>query len=92
MKQLSDLTAWSHFSGVVNGQCIIGRKVNDRVAICQNYTSDDKTWSAPVDFGTEYFSIDSLNQDEIDTYRKSGWFNENFYKEYDRYDNLLKAA
>jgi hypothetical protein len=92
MKQLSELTAWAHFEGVINGQYIIGRKVNDRVAVCQNFTSNDKTWSAPVDFGTEYFSIKSLSQTKIDNYRKSGWFNENFYKVYENYGNLLKAA
>ena len=92
MKQLSDLTAWAHFEGVVNGQYVIGRKVNDRVAICQSFTSNDKSYSVPVDFGTEYVSISSLNQDDIDTYRKHGWFNENFYKVYEDYEYRVNWA
>jgi len=92
MKQLSELTAWAHFRGVVNGQTVIGRKVNDRIAICQNFTSNDKSWSAPVDFGDEYFQIRSMTQDEITGFKKSGWFNSNFYKVYDEYERNLKAA
>ena len=92
MKQLSDLTAWSHFKAVVNNQIVIGRKVNDDVAMCQNFSSNDKDWIAPVNFGKTYFPIDSLSQDEITNFKLDGWFNEKFYREYDRYDNLLKAA
>lgn len=91
MKQLSELTAWSHFEGVINGQFVIGRKVNDRVAICQSFTSNDKSYSVPVDFGNEYVDINSLSQEEIVNFQKSGWFNENFYKVYEDYENSLKA-
>jgi hypothetical protein len=90
MKQLQDITEWSHFSAVVNGNTIIGRKVNDRVAICQNFTSNDKDWSAPVEFGLNYYHIRTFNQDTITRYKKDGWFNENFYKVYDRYERILK--
>lgn len=91
MKKLSELTEWAHFDGVVNGQYVIGRKVNDRIAICQSYTSNDKSYSVPVDFGSEYVNISSLNQDDIDSYRKQGWFNENFYRVYEDYENSLKS-
>lgn len=88
---MCDLTEWAHFEGVVNGQYVIGRKVNDRVAICQSFTSNDKSYSVPVDFGTEYVSISSLSQDDITSYQKQGWFNEKFYKVYEDYENSLKA-
>lgn len=90
MKQLKDITAWSHFSAVVNGNTVIGRKVNDRVAICQNFSSNDKDWSAPVDFGLNYYLISTFNPHTITRYKKAGWFNEHFYKVYEEYENSLK--
>lgn len=93
MKQkLSDLTAWAHFSGVVNNQIVIGRKVNDKVAICQSFTSNDKSYSVPVEFGEEYVNINSMNQTKINKFKKDGWFNENFYKVYEDCENSLRAA
>lgn len=88
--QLNELTEWAHFRGVVNGQTVIGRKLNDRIAICQNYTSNDKDYTVPVEFGLEYAFIRSLNADEILNLKKSGWFNERFYKIYEEYENRLK--
>lgn len=91
MKQLKDITAWSHFIAVVNDQTLIGRKVNDDVAVCQNFTSNDKSWALPAYFGSTPYKIRPLSQTAINRYKKAGWFNEHFYKVYDNYENSLKA-
>lgn len=92
MKQLNQLTEWSHFKAIVNNQTVIGRKVNEDVAVCQNFSSNDKTWSVPVNFGKTYFPIDSLSQDEITNFKKAGWFDEKFYKVYEDYESKLKVV
>ena len=92
MKRLEQLTEWSHFKVVANNQIIIGRKVNDTVAVCHNFTSNDKNWVAPVGFGKDLYPFESLNMEEIRNFQKAGWFNEKFYKEYEDYENLVNAG
>lgn len=90
-QQLRELYTVKYFSVIINNQRIIGKRINDRIAVCQSYTSNDKNYCAPADFGTEYYFITPLEYDDVLTLKKAGWFNEKFYQTFEDFEHRIKA-